>query len=172
MQKNLYLDFFMNDIIIKGRSLYMKEIIVEEILNYSKKIELESYSFYKESVAVLESADLKSVAEDLAEEEMAHYNRLNQLLEGVKASEEDLNQKVQIAKAHYETLVATRQMPDNPTVADILEIAYQREVDTRAVYTSLATITDLSEPILKAFKDLMLQEEGHANRIKSLMNNQ
>ena len=150
----------------------MKEIIVEEVLNYSKKIELESYSFYKESAVVLESSDLKLVVEDLAEEEMNHYNRLNKLLEGAKASEADLNQKVQIAKAHYETLVATRQMPDNPTVADILEIAYQREVDTRAVYNSLVTMTDLSEDILEVFQDLMLQEEGHANRIKSLMQKQ
>lgn len=150
----------------------MKEIIVEEVLNYSKKIELESYSFYKESAVVLESSDLKLVVEDLAEEEMSHYNRLNKLLEGAKASEADLNQKVKIAKAHYETLVATRQMPDNPTVADILEIAYQREVDTRAVYNSLVTMTDLSEDILEVFKDLMLQEEGHANRIKSLMQKQ
>ncbi|MBN2658173.1 MAG: hypothetical protein JXR86_14025 [Spirochaetales bacterium] len=147
----------------------MKEIIVEEILNYSKKIELESYSFYKESAIVLKEENLHDLAEELAEEEMGHYNRLNQLLEGIKASEEEMNKKVQIAKVHYETLVATRQMPDEPTVADILEIAYQREVDTKAVYTSLSTITDLSEEILKVFTELMNQEEGHAARIKGLM---
>ncbi|MBB6479387.1 ferritin family protein [Spirochaeta isovalerica] len=147
----------------------MKEIIVEEILNYSKKIELESYSFYKESAAVLKEENLHDLAEELAEEEMGHYNRLNQLLEGIKASEEEMNTRVQIAKAHYETLVATRQMPDDPSVADILEIAYQREVDTKAVYTSLSTITNLSDEIIRVFTDLMNQEEGHASRIKGLM---
>ena len=100
---------------------------------------------------------------------MGHYNRLNNLLEGFKVSEEDLKVKVQMAKVHYETLVATRVMPDNPTVQDLLEIAYKREVDTKAVYNSLTTITNLTEDVVKVFEDLMFQEEGHALRILSLM---
>ena len=147
----------------------MKEIIVEEILNYSKRIELESYGFYKECTLCMKEPDLKKLADDLAEEEMGHYNRLNNLLEGFKVSEEDLKVKVQMAKVHYETLVATRVMPDNPTVQDLLEIAYKREVDTKAVYNSLTTITNLTEDVVKVFEDLMFQEEGHALRILSLM---
>ena len=44
----------------------MKEIIVEEILNYSKRIELESYGFYKECTLCMKEPDLKKLADDLA----------------------------------------------------------------------------------------------------------
>ncbi|RKX83276.1 MAG: hypothetical protein DRP58_09045 [Spirochaetes bacterium] len=149
----------------------MKEFTVKEILEYSRNIEQESYSFYKEAVSQFENNDLKALAEELAKEEMGHYNRINKLLENTKLTQEELNLKVQIKESDHTMLIATREIPKNPTALSILEAAYQREVNTQSVYQSLVSITDIAKDIIDIFTDLENQEKGHANRIKSIMKN-
>lgn len=147
----------------------MKEIVVEEILNYSRKIELESYSFYKECAFMMKDEEVKALAEGLAEEEIDHYNRLNKLLDGIAVGEEELKKRIKIEKIHYETLVVTRTVPAEPTPLQFLEIALEREEETKDVYTGLAIITDLTGEVVLVFEQLMNQEEGHILRIRNLM---
>ena len=71
----------------------MKEFTVIGILEYSRNIEKESYSFYKEAELKLQDENLKSLVQDLAIEEMGHYNRINKLLEDNKLTEEEMNLK-------------------------------------------------------------------------------
>lgn len=147
----------------------MKEFTVKEILEYSRNIEQESYSFYKEAIPKFEDDELKVLAEDLAKEEMGHYNRINKLLENTRITEEEMNLKVQIKESDHDMLIATRKIPENPTALSILEAAYQKEVNTESVYRTLISITDLANDVLEIFSDLVNQEKGHANRIKSIM---
>ncbi len=154
-------------ITIKGEP--MKEFTVKEILEYSRNIEQESYSFYKDAVPKFDNDNLKVLAEDLAKEEMGHYNRINKLLENTKLTEEEMDIKVQIKESDHNMLVATKEIPENPTALSILEAAYQREVNTESVYRTLISITDLSNDIIEIFTDLVNQEKGHANRISSIM---
>ena len=149
----------------------MKEFTVKEVLEYSRNIEQESYSFYKNAIPKFDSAELKTLAEELAIEEMGHYNRINKLLENTKLTEKEMNIKVQIKESDHKMLIASREIPENPTSLSILEAAYQREVNTGSVYRTLISITDLSNDIIEIFTDLVNQEKGHANRIKSIMNN-
>ncbi len=147
----------------------MKEFTVKEILEYSRNIEQESYSFYKDAVPKFDDNGLKVLAEDLAKEEMGHYNRINKLLENTKLTEEEMDLKVQIKDSDHEMLIATREIPENPTPLSILETAYQREVNTESVYRTLISITNLSEDVIEIFTDLVNQEKGHANRIKGII---
>ena len=147
----------------------MKEFTVKEILEYSRNIEQESYSFYKDAIPKFENDELKVLAEDLAKEEMGHYNRINKLLENTKLTEEEMNIKIQIKESDHDMLISTRKIPKNPTALSILEAAYQREVNTESVYRTLISITNLSEDVIETFTDLVNQEKGHANRIKSIM---
>jgi len=147
----------------------MKEFTVKEVLEFSRNIEQESFSFYKEAGQKLEDKELKALAEELAVEEMGHYNRLNKLLENTKLTEEELKFKIQIKESDHEMLVATRKIPNNPTVISILETAYKREKNTESVYRTLISITDLNTDLIETFTDLVNQEKGHANRIESIM---
>ncbi len=149
----------------------MKEFTVKEILEYSRNIEQESYSFYKDAVPKFADDELKVLAEDLAKEEMGHYNRINKLLENTKLTEEEMDLKVRIKDSDHEMLISTREIPENPTPLSILETAYQREVNTESVYRTLISITNLSEDVIEIFTDLVNQEKGHANRIQSIMKN-
>ncbi len=147
----------------------MKEFTVKEILEYSRNIEQESYSFYKDAITKFDDDELKVLAEDLAKEEMGHYNRINKLLENTKLSEEEMNIKVQIKESDHDMLISTRKIPENPTALSILEAAYQREVNTESVYRTLISITNLTEDVIETFTDLVNQEKGHASRIMSIM---
>lgn len=147
----------------------MKEFTVKGILEYSRNIEQESYNFYKEAGPKLEDSELKILAEELAVEEMGHFNRINKLLENTKLTEEELNLKVQIKESDHNMLIATRIIPENPTAMAILEAAYQREKNTESVYRTLISLTDLSNDLIETFTDLVNQEKGHANRIESIL---
>ncbi len=147
----------------------MKEFTVKGILEYSRNIEQESYSFYKEAGQKLEDDELKLLAEELAKEEMGHYNRINKLLEDTKLTEEEMSVKVQIKESDHNMLISTRKIPENPTALSILEAAFQREKNTESVYRTLISMTNLTEDLIETFTDLVNQEKGHANRIESIM---
>ena len=147
----------------------MKEFTVKDILEYSRNIEQESYSFYKDAIKKFDNDELKKLAEELAKEEMGHFNRINKLLENTKLTVEEMNLKIHIKESDHDMLISTREIPKNPTAISILEAAYQREVNTESVYRTLISVTDLSKDIIDIFTDLVNQEKGHASRIKSIM---
>ena len=147
----------------------MKDFSVEEILDYSRSIEMESYAYYTEVGKTVVNAELKKLAADLSEEEMRHYNRINKILEDYKLSRDELDARVQIRREDHSMLVETRELPEDPTAQALLERAYEREVSTGNVYRRLLTFTDLADEIIQTLEDLAEQETGHASRIKSLL---
>ena len=147
----------------------MKNFTVKEILEYSRDLEQESYTYYTTASETLHDAELKSLTQELAAEELKHFNRINTLLENSSLTPEMMSARIGIASEDHEMLVATRTLPENPTPVAILTTALQREVNTRNVYKTLITITDLTGDIINTFEELAQQEEGHANRIRSLI---
>ncbi len=147
----------------------MKDFSVEEILDYSRSIEMESYAYYTEVGKTVVNAELKELAADLSEEEMRHYNRINKILEDYKLSRDELEARVQIREEDHNMLIETREIPEDPTAQAILERAYDREVRTGNMYRRLLTFTDLADDVIRTLEDLAEQEAGHASRIKALM---
>ena len=147
----------------------MKEFTLKDVLEFSRNIEKESYDHYKNLGHEFSDTTLKSLAEDLGAEELNHYNRINRLLEETRLNSRELDTIVSVRQSDYDSLIANRAIPKNPTALTILQEAYEREVNTESVYRSLISITDLHDEIIQVFTDLMNQEKGHAKRIKGMM---
>lgn len=77
---------------------------------------------------------------------------------------------IQIKNEDIDHLVATKDLPADPTLFSILETAYNRELKTESIYRTLLSFTDLAENIIETFSTLVAQEKGHTTRIKSIMN--
>ena len=144
----------------------MKELSVREILEYSRNIEQESFGFYTQVNRKFEDKELKALTAELAQSEEDHYNRICRLLEETEMTESDLSSAVSISREDYDFLVTTRALPKDPTPRWILETAFEREKSTGNVYRTLLSFTNLSEDVIEVFSDLILQEEGHAGKIK------
>ena len=147
----------------------MKEFLLKEVLEYSRNIEQESYKFYKEAAANIKDNEQKNLLEELAEEELSHFNRINNLLDNTKLTVNEMNSKVQIKKSDFDLLISTKKIPANSTALKILEIARQREINTENIYRTLISITNLSVDVINTFTDLVNQEKGHATRITRLI---
>ncbi len=147
----------------------MREFTVEEILEFSRNIEMESYNYYTTAAKQLADSTLKVLVEDLAREELQHYKRFNRILENKTLNREELDTRISIARKDHDKLVETREMLKNPTPRFILETAYEREINTGNLYRTLTAFTNLSDDIIQTFSDLMDQEQGHANRISNLL---
>lgn len=149
----------------------MRDFTVSEVLEYSRNIEMESYNFYKAVYADVSSPELKELALELAEEELKHFNLISTLLEKGHLTSIDMDHVIQIKKEDINHLVATKDLPADPTPLSILETAYNRELRTESIYRTLLSFTDLAKNIIDTFSMLVAQEKGHATRIKSIMNN-
>lgn len=145
----------------------MKELSVQEIIEFSQRVEQESYDYYKAAGEKFSSVpDLVALTEELARAEIDHFNRLRALLNETKLSETELREKIEVEAATYEQCVAAREMPDEATPADILESALLREENTRDLYRQLLAFTNLSPDITETFEFLVTQEEGHVKIIQ------
>lgn len=149
----------------------MRDFTVFEVLEYSRNIEMESYNFYKTVSTDVSSTELKELAQELAEEELKHFNLISTLLEKGHLTSIDMDHVIQVKNEDIDHLVATKDLPTEPTPLSILETAYDRELKTESIYRTLLSFTDLAESIIETFSTLVAQEKGHATRIKSIMNN-
>ncbi len=148
----------------------MRDFTVSEVLEFSRKIEMESYDFYKAVSKDVSSIELKELALELAEEELKHFNLISSLLKKGHFTKVDMDQIIQIKNEDIEHLVATKDLPVDPTTLMILETAYNRELRTESIYRTLLSFTNLSKDIIETFSMLVAQESGHAIRIKSIIN--
>lgn len=145
----------------------MKELSVQEIIEFSQRVEQESYGYYKEAQKKFSSVpDLVELTEELAQAEIDHFNRLRALLDEKRLSEEELRGKIKVEAATYEQCVASREIPEQATSKDILESALVREENTRDLYRQLLAFTNLSPDITDTFTFLVTQEEGHVKIIE------
>lgn len=148
----------------------MKELTLGEIVEFSQRIEQESFDYYKKAQTNLQEEALIKLTEELAQSELEHFNILRDLLEQSNLREEELKQKIQIEASTYEKCVNTKPMPANPSARDILEIALGREENTRNLYKQLKAFTNLTPQALDTFDRLADQEQGHVNIIMNKLN--
>ncbi len=144
----------------------MKDLTVEGVIQFSQKIEQESYQFYKSSSLKLKDPDLNRLTD-----EIDHLNHLRKLLDERRLSREELDQRVQLAEEDYQKAVATTEISDTATPRTILESALLREQNTESTYNMLLTFTNLSEEIIRVFEYLVNQEAGHVKIIRNKLKN-
>jgi rubrerythrin len=149
----------------------MTEFTVNQILEYSKNIEQESYKFYTDAAEKFENIQIKTILQNLAAIELKHYNRINALLDNSVLTDKEMAKKIQIENQDYNDLIKLKNFPADSTPLSILQMAHSREIKTENVYKTLLSFTDLTDDIIKTFSDLAKQEEGHALKLEHLIKN-
>jgi len=141
----------------------MQELFtIKEIIEYAQKIEQESFSFYTKASEIVSDEEVKSMVLQLAKEEVGHYNFLGTLLENSKVTPEDLGVQVAVDRTVYH-----KDIDENTTAKEVLEIALKREQNTETLYTTLLSFTNLNDQIIELFDDLRAQEAGHVVKVQN-----
>lgn len=149
----------------------MRSLNLREIIEFSEKIELESYEFYKNSQNLVDEKEVKDLLILLANEETGHYNHLRELLNKGTLTAEELDLKLTLKEETLSKYVNTDKIKEGFSGIDVLKIALDRENKTEQLYAMFMTFTDISQKVLKIFTDLRNQEKGHANKISARLNN-
>ncbi len=147
----------------------MKDFTIREIIEYSEKIEQESYLFYTSAANQVIDPETSALCRTLAEEEVKHYNRLKALLNEAAIPREEFDARLSLDVDLHARKVNTHEVFADASPARALEIAYERETNTRDLYRMFLSFTDLNETVIDVFNQLQAQEDGHAARIKLLM---
>jgi len=145
------------------------EISVREIIEYARNIESESFAFYTAAAGVLSGPDALETARELAAEERKHFERLGRLLEADRLSSASLDARITTEVDLSRRVVPTMEISAESSPREILQVALQREERTRDQYRTFISFSNLDTAVVDLFADLVDQEEGHARRIKSLL---
>ena len=148
----------------------MRELSLNEIIEYAEKIELESYTFYSKAKDIILDEEVKDILTQLANDETNHYNHLRNLSQKGNLSQAELDQKIPIDVDLFSKIVNTEKIGKDFTSKDVLTIALQREVNTEQTYAMLMTLTQLNDSVLEIFELLRKQEKGHIIKIQNKLN--
>lgn len=145
------------------------EIRIREIIEYARNIESESFAFYTAAMEVLKDRDAREASRELAEEEKVHFARLGRLLERQSLPGGSLDARIFGEVDLSSRMVPTMEITPESSPREILKVALQREERTRDQYRTFISFSDMAAAVVKLFEDLVDQEEGHARRIRALL---
>ena len=148
----------------------MRELSLNEIIEYAEKIELESYTFYSKAKDIILNEEVKDLLTQLANDETDHYNHLRNLRQKGNLDQAELDQKIPIGVDLFSKIVNTEKIGKDFTSKDVLTIALQREINTEQTYAMLMTLTQLNDSVLEIFELLRKQEKGHIIKIQNKLN--
>jgi len=147
----------------------MNQVTVREIIEYARGIEAESHAFYRAAAEVLKDPEALEAAGELAMEEEKHFQRLSRLLESEGGLAETLDQRIQTGVNLSSRVVPTMNITPESTPGEILRVALQREERTRDQYRTFISMTGSDPKVIELFSELVEQEEGHARRVRLLL---
>lgn len=145
----------------------MRGLSLKEIIEFSEKIELESYEFYSKAKELIDEEETKLLLTLLANEETGHYNHLRSLINKGNLTADELDAKLLLKEETLSQFVNTDKIEKGFSGKQILEIALDREKKTEQLYAMFMTLTDINVKVLKIFTDLRNQEKGHVEKISA-----
>lgn len=148
----------------------MRELTIKEIIEYAIRIEKESFNFYNNAAKIVEDVKVKDLVSLLANEEINHQNRLEEILSEENGSSDNLYEKEEIDVSVMDKIVNNSEINPDSTSLEVLETALGREKNTEQTYAMLSTLSNISQEIIDIFDYLRLQEKGHVNKIQSRIN--
>jgi len=148
----------------------MRELSLNEIIEYAEKIELESYTFYSKAKDIILNENVKDLLVQLANDETDHYNHLRNLRQKGALTQKELDQKISLDIDLFSAIVNTEKIEKDFTSKEVLNIALQREINTEQTYAMLMTLTQISDNVLDVFELLRKQEKGHVIKIQKKLN--
>ena len=129
------------------------------------KIEKESFRFYRAASKRLADSETRSLTDELASQEVDHLNKLKDLL-----NEENINEIVDADDALLERIIKTSNIQKGASALDILNIALEREINTKENYERFLALSPMDEQISKTFEELKEMEEKHIEIITERIN--
>jgi rubrerythrin len=147
------------------------ELTIEGIVNFAVNIEEESAAFYEKAYKRFKKSgnvekEVLTLLGFLVDEEIRHKRVIQERFErnsdaGTKLPYDNLQSAVS-------DIVESPGLPEDASSKQVLETALQRELNTASLYRVLYSLSELAQ-MAPVFIDLIHQEEGHANRIKSAL---
>ena len=133
----------------------MKKLTVNEVLEYAIKIEKESYDFYDHSRTVLKDDELKSLLTLLMRQEEEHLKSLKTLLKDSrkKSFSQDL---INVDSSKLTQIVHTGEMTGDTNPMDILNIALEREINTKNNYDMFLELVKMDETLSNLKEAILL----------------
>jgi rubrerythrin len=147
----------------------MKKLTVNEVLEYAIKIEKESRDFYENSHNVLKDDALKSLVTVLMKQEEEHLKTLKALLDD---SQKKSFSKVliNVDSSMLTQIVHTGEITEDTSPIEVLNIALEREINTKNNYEMFLELVKMDETLIDAFEMLRNKEQEHIRIIKRKMN--
>jgi rubrerythrin len=147
----------------------MKKLTVDEVLEYSIKIEKESYDFYESSRKVLKEDELISLVTLLLRQEEEHLKSLKALLKDSQ-KKSYFKALINVDSSKLTQIVHTVEITEDTSPIDILNIALEREINTKNNYEMFLGLVKMEENLINTFEMLREKEEEHIRIIKRKIN--
>ncbi|KPU44268.1 rubrerythrin [Oxobacter pfennigii] len=138
----------------------------KDILKLAIENEVEAYEFYDYAVSKVKDANLKSIFEKLAEEELRH----KKILEGFINNEDKPLRFNRPTNYKISETVETPKFSPDMKFADAIGLAMKKEEETMNMYKSFADISD-DDGQKNIFLELSKMEEGHKTRLEDIYTN-
>ena len=135
---------------------------ITEILEYAVKIEHESMLFYTKSADIVTEEAVRKLVSELRADEVQHQAYLEQLLKSAAGTDK----QVDFDEAMLRKIVANPTIPAGASAKDVLLIALEREKNTRNLYNTIATMSNLDNNVVELFEMLHEQESNHVLKIE------
>jgi len=147
----------------------MKKLTVNEVLEYAIKIEKESYDFYENSRKVLKEDELKSLVTMLMKQEEEHLKSLKALLKDSQ-KKSSFKALINVDSSKLTQIIQTEEITEDTNPIDILNIALEREINTKNNYDMFLDLVKMDDNLMDTFEMLRDKEEEHIRIIKRKIN--
>lgn len=145
-----------------------QKTFIEQIISQAIRFEENSQTFYTMAAGKVKDEAIKGVLLELAEQEVEHKRRLQQLLEGDVSrliAEKQGDRPVQdLGLADY---LVVQPLSEDATFQDVLIVAMKRELNSYTFYNSMAAIA-ADDQARQLFEFLAQEELKHKNRVESI----
>ena len=140
----------------------MNTVNIAEILEYAVKIEHESMLFYTRSAEIVTDEAVGKLISELRADEVQHQAYLEQLLKSTAGTDKQVEFDEQLMRK----IVDNPVIPAGASAKDVLLVALDREKNTRNLYDTIATMSNLDNNVVELFEMLHEQESNHVLKIE------
>jgi len=140
----------------------MKAEDYKKVITMAVENEIEAYDFYKAAGEKVKDANLKTIFNDLAEEEKKHRDFLQGLLTQAKPMKFDEGKDYKISESVDKPKLSISMSP-----ADAIGLAMKNEEEAMQMYSELAKASADKEQ-KEMFDSLARMEQGHKVKLEGL----
>jgi rubrerythrin len=144
-----------------------KDTAIEQVLRQAIRFEEDAHKFYTGAVEMVERPHIRATLAELAEEEVKHKERLQELLSGDTSRIIAVRKRGQVEDLKLAEYLVPRPLDSKASLQDVLIVAMHREKSSHEFYSTMAEIAE--EGASQALFGFLAQEElAHKNKVESL----